>query len=64
VEIGIDSFVAVVSDSLTGANLSHEDRVAHLRAQIQLAVELLGAKVAPRVRGGIQRAKRGSGQLR
>lgn len=54
-EIGIESFVAVVPDSMTSPNLSPEDRVAHLRAQIQRAGELLGAKVAPLVRGGIQR---------
>jgi probable LLM family oxidoreductase len=37
VEIGIDSFVAAVPDSLTGANLSPQDRIAHLLEEIQLA---------------------------
>jgi hypothetical protein len=55
VETGIDSFVSVVPDSLTGANLSPQDRAARLRAQIQRAGELLGAEVAPLVRCGIQR---------
>jgi probable LLM family oxidoreductase len=40
VEIGIDSFVAAVPDSLTGANLSPEDRLAHLLEEIKLADEV------------------------
>jgi probable LLM family oxidoreductase len=39
-EIGIDSFVAAVPDALTGANLSPQDRVAHLLEEIQLADEV------------------------
>ena len=34
-EIGIDSFVAAVPDALTGANLSPQDRVAHLLEEIE-----------------------------
>jgi probable LLM family oxidoreductase len=40
VEIGIDSFVAAVPDSLTGANLSPQDRISHLLEEIQLADEV------------------------
>ena len=40
VEIGIDSFVAAVPDTLTGANLSPQDRIAHLLEEIQLADEV------------------------
>jgi probable LLM family oxidoreductase len=40
VEIGIDSFVAAVPDTLTGANLSPQDRVAHLLEEIELADEV------------------------
>jgi probable LLM family oxidoreductase len=36
-EIGIDSFVAAVPDTLTGANLSPEDRLAHLLEEIKLS---------------------------
>ncbi len=39
-EIGIDSFVAAVPDALTGANLSPQDRTAHLLEEIQLADEV------------------------
>ena len=39
-EIGIDSFVAAVPDSLTGANLSPQDRISHLLEEIQLADEV------------------------
>jgi probable LLM family oxidoreductase len=39
-EIGIDSFVAAVPDALTGANLSPQDRIAHLLEEIQLADEV------------------------
>lgn len=39
-EIGIDSFVAAVPDSLTGENLSPQDRIAHLLEEIQLADEV------------------------
>jgi hypothetical protein len=53
VKRGIDSFVAAVPDSLTAANRSPEDRVAH-RNRMR-AIELLGARVSPLVRSGIQR---------
>src|ERR1700733_13751786 len=39
-EIGIDSFVAAVPDSLTSANFSPQDRVAHLLEEIELADEV------------------------
>ena len=39
-EIGIDSFVAAVPDSLTGAHLSPQDRISHLLEEIQLADEV------------------------
>jgi probable LLM family oxidoreductase len=39
-EIGIDSFVAAVPDTLTGENLSPEDRLAHLLEEIKLADEV------------------------
>ena len=39
-EIGIDSFVAAVPDALTGANLSPQDRLAHLLEEIKLADEV------------------------
>jgi probable LLM family oxidoreductase len=40
VEIGIDSFVSAVPDTLTGAHLSPEDRLAHLLEEIKLADEV------------------------
>lgn len=39
-EIGIDSFVAAVPDTLTGENLSPQDRISHLLEEIQLADEV------------------------
>ena len=39
-EIGIDSFVAAVPDTITGVNLSPEDRLAHLLEEIKLADEV------------------------
>lgn len=38
-EIGIDSFVAAVPDTLTGANLSPQERIGHLLEEIKLADE-------------------------
>lgn len=35
-EIGIDSFVAAVPDTLTGENLKPADRLSHLLQEIQL----------------------------
>lgn len=39
-EIGIDSFVAAVPDALTGANLSPQERIAHLLEEVELADEV------------------------
>ena len=39
-QIGIDSFVAAVPDTLTGENLGPADRLSHLLAEIELRIAL------------------------